>query len=86
MIPVPKIPQLSFVLCIFIFSLALSFRVLVFILDVVDMTDLQINTKLPLRRNRPGTKAKDWCHWPEETSENMDSLYHIQQVKHSNEI
>ncbi|CAF3666449.1 unnamed protein product [Rotaria sp. Silwood1] len=43
------------------------------------MTDLQVNTKLPLRRNRPGTKAKDWCHWPEETSENMDSLYHIQQ-------
>jgi len=45
------------------------------------MTDLQVNTKLPLRRNRPGTKAKDWCHWPEETSENMDSLYHIQQVR-----
>ena len=44
-------------------------------------TDLQINTKLPLRRNRPGIKAKDWCHWPEETPENMDSLYHIQQVK-----
>jgi len=43
------------------------------------MTDLQVNTKLPLRRNRPGTKAKDWCHWPDETSENMDSLYHIQQ-------
>ncbi|CAF1161048.1 unnamed protein product [Adineta ricciae] len=46
---------------------------------VEDMTDLQINTKLPLRRNRPGTKAAEWCHWPEETSENMDSLYHIQQ-------
>jgi hypothetical protein len=45
------------------------------------MTDLQVNTKLPLRRNRPGTKAKDWCHWPEETLENMDSLYHIQQVR-----
>lgn len=45
------------------------------------MTDLQVNTKLPLRRNRPGTKAKDWCHWPDETSENMDSLYHIQQVQ-----
>ena len=44
------------------------------------MTELQINTKLPLRRNRPGTKAAEWCHWPEETSENMDSLYHIQQV------
>jgi hypothetical protein len=45
------------------------------------MTDLQVNTKLPLRRNVPGTKAKDWCHWPEETLENMDSLYHIQQVR-----
>lgn len=45
------------------------------------MTDLQVNTKLPLRRNRPGTKAKDWCHWPEENSDNMDSLYHIQQVR-----
>jgi len=43
------------------------------------MTALQVDTKLPLRRNRPGTKAKDWCHWPEETPENMDSLYHIQQ-------
>jgi hypothetical protein len=48
---------------------------------IVDMTDLQVNTKLPLRRNRPGTKATEWCHWPEETSENMDSLYHIQQVR-----
>lgn len=47
---------------------------------ILDMTDLQVNTKLPLRRNRPGAKAKDWCHWPEETLENMDSLYHIQQV------
>ncbi len=41
------------------------------------MTDLQIS----LRRNRPGTKAKDWCHWSDEKTENMDSLYHIQQVK-----
>jgi hypothetical protein len=34
-----------------------------------------------LHRNRPGTKAKDWCHWSNEISDNMDSLYHIQQVK-----
>jgi hypothetical protein len=40
------------------------------------MTDLHI----PLRRNRPGTKAKDWCHWSDKTIDNMDSLYHIQQV------
>ena len=41
------------------------------------MTDLQI----PLRRNLPGTKAKDWCDWKDENSDNMDSLYYIQQVK-----
>jgi hypothetical protein len=44
---------------------------------ILDMTDVQV----PLRRNRPGTKAKDWCHWADETLENMDSLYHIQQVR-----
>lgn len=44
------------------------------------MTDLEVNTTLPLRRNRQGIKASEWCHWPEETAENMDSLYHIQQV------
>lgn len=45
------------------------------------MTDLQVNTKMPVRRNRPGTKATDWCHWPEESLESMDSLYHVQQVR-----
>jgi len=49
-------------------------------LNVLDMTDLQIS----LRRNRPGTKAKDWCHWSDEKTENMDSLYHIQQVNIKN--
>jgi hypothetical protein len=47
---------------------------------ILDMTDVQV----PLRRNRPGTKAKDWCHWADETLEHMDSLYHIQQVRLNN--
>ncbi|XP_059620465.1 MOB kinase activator-like 4 [Phlebotomus argentipes] len=36
-----------------------------------------------LRRNRPGTKAKDFCSWPDESFEEMDTLavqQYIQQM------
>ncbi|XP_023220089.1 MOB-like protein phocein [Centruroides sculpturatus] len=33
-----------------------------------------------LRRNRPGTKAENFCHWPEESFEEMDSTLAVQQV------
>ena len=33
-----------------------------------------------LRRNRPGTKAADFCAWPEESFEEMDSTLAVQQV------
>ncbi|RZC35410.1 Mob1 phocein domain containing protein [Asbolus verrucosus] len=32
-----------------------------------------------LRRNRPGTKAKDFCRWPDEPFEEMDSTLAVQQ-------
>uniref|UniRef100_A0A0K8TPQ0 Putative cell cycle-associated protein n=1 Tax=Tabanus bromius TaxID=304241 RepID=A0A0K8TPQ0_TABBR len=32
-----------------------------------------------LRRNRPGTKAKDFCRWPDEPLEEMDSTLAVQQ-------
>lgn len=32
-----------------------------------------------LRRNRPGTKAKDFCRWPDEAFEEMDSTLAVQQ-------
>ncbi|GLH02091.1 MOB kinase activator-like 4, partial [Gryllus bimaculatus] len=32
-----------------------------------------------LRRNRPGTKAKDFSRWPDEPFEEMDSTLAVQQ-------
>lgn len=32
-----------------------------------------------VRRNRPGTKNKDWCNWPDEQFEEMDSTLAVQQ-------
>ncbi|XP_030571332.1 MOB kinase activator-like 4 isoform X1 [Drosophila novamexicana] len=32
-----------------------------------------------LRRNRPGTKSKDFCRWPDEPLEEMDSTLAVQQ-------
>ncbi|KAJ8981684.1 hypothetical protein NQ317_017305 [Molorchus minor] len=32
-----------------------------------------------LRRNRPGTKAKDFCRWPDELFDEMDSTLAVQQ-------
>ncbi|XP_047988677.1 MOB kinase activator-like 4 [Cydia strobilella] len=32
-----------------------------------------------LRRNRPGSKAKDFCRWPDEPFEEMDSTLAVQQ-------
>lgn len=32
-----------------------------------------------LRRNRPGSKAKDFCRWPDERFEEMDSTLAVQQ-------
>lgn len=32
-----------------------------------------------LRRNRPGTKAKEFCRWPDEPFEEMDSTLAVQQ-------
>lgn len=32
-----------------------------------------------IRRNRPGTKAKDFCRWPDEPLEEMDSTLAVQQ-------
>ncbi|XP_055919404.1 MOB kinase activator-like 4 [Eupeodes corollae] len=32
-----------------------------------------------LRRNRPGTKAKDFCRWPDEPLDEMDSTLAVQQ-------
>ncbi|CAB1347050.1 unnamed protein product [Coregonus sp. 'balchen'] len=34
-----------------------------------------------LRRNRPGTKAKDFYNWPDESFEEMDSTLAVQQVQ-----
>ncbi|CAH2093776.1 unnamed protein product [Euphydryas editha] len=34
---------------------------------------------LKLRRNRPGSKAKDFCRWPDEPFEEMDSTLAVQQ-------
>ena len=31
------------------------------------------------RRNRPGTKASEFCHWPDESFEEMDSTLAVQQ-------
>jgi len=33
-----------------------------------------------LRRNRPGTKAEDWCRWKDEAFEEMDSTLAVQQL------
>ncbi|KAA0188391.1 MOB family member 4 phocein [Fasciolopsis buskii] len=32
-----------------------------------------------LRRNRPGTKAEEWCNWPDESFEEMESTLAVQQ-------
>ncbi|XP_074659061.1 MOB-like protein phocein [Tubulanus polymorphus] len=32
-----------------------------------------------LRRNRSGTKSSDWCNWPDESFEEMDSTLAVQQ-------
>lgn len=32
-----------------------------------------------VRRNRPGTQASEYCHWPDETFEEMDSTLAVQQ-------
>ncbi len=32
-----------------------------------------------LRRNRPGTRSLAYCHWPDESFENMDSTLAVQQ-------
>ncbi|XP_076461954.1 MOB kinase activator-like 4 [Babylonia areolata] len=32
-----------------------------------------------VRRNRPGTKSKDWCSWQDESFEEMDSTLAVQQ-------
>ncbi|XP_067934110.1 MOB-like protein phocein [Watersipora subatra] len=32
-----------------------------------------------LRRNLPGTKASEWCAWPSQTFEEMDSIVVVQQ-------
>ncbi|KHJ42714.1 Mob1/phocein family protein [Trichuris suis] len=38
-----------------------------------------VPTERILRRNRPGTKAADWCKWPEMKFEEMDSTLSVQQ-------
>ncbi|TGZ73422.1 hypothetical protein CRM22_001529 [Opisthorchis felineus] len=35
--------------------------------------------KVILRRNRPGTKAEEWCNWPDEPFEEMESTLAVQQ-------
>jgi len=42
------------------------------------MTEVEVQPEL-LRRNLPGTKAVDWCRWPEQTYEEMDSTVVVQQ-------
>ncbi|GBM80787.1 MOB kinase activator-like 4 [Araneus ventricosus] len=37
------------------------------------------DTSSILRRNRPGTKAQNFCNWPEEPFEEMDSTLAVQQ-------
>ncbi|XP_005089973.1 MOB-like protein phocein [Aplysia californica] len=32
-----------------------------------------------IRRNRPGTKTKDWCNWEDESFDEMDSTLAVQQ-------
>jgi hypothetical protein len=50
--------------------------------DDVEMMD--VNSLKPagqlLRRNRPGTTAKNWCNWPDEELDEMDSTLATQQV------
>jgi len=46
------------------------------------LTSDQVNPNEPAmfaRRNRPGTSAKDWCKWPNEDLEDMDSTLAVQQ-------
>ncbi|XP_013399963.1 MOB-like protein phocein [Lingula anatina] len=36
-------------------------------------------TQIMVRRNLPGTKYEEWCNWPDETFEEMDSTLAVQQ-------
>ncbi|CAH8519817.1 unnamed protein product [Schistosoma bovis] len=36
-------------------------------------------SKVYFRRNRPGTKAEEWCNWPDEPFEDMESTLAVQQ-------
>ncbi|KAH8875127.1 MOB kinase activator-like 4 [Schistosoma japonicum] len=36
--------------------------------------------KVYFRRNRPGTKAEEWCNWPDEPFEDMESTLAVQQT------
>ncbi|ESN91967.1 hypothetical protein HELRODRAFT_186181 [Helobdella robusta] len=38
-----------------------------------------VETNQIVRRNRPGTKANDWCKWPDESFEEMESTLAVQQ-------
>jgi hypothetical protein len=51
--------------------------------DDIEMMD--VNSMKPagqlLRRNRHGTSAKNWCNWPDEELDEMDSTLATQQVR-----
>lgn len=51
--------------------------------DDIEMMD--VNSMKPagqlLRRNRPGTSARNWCNWPDEELDEMDSTLATQQVR-----
>ncbi|KAF6030644.1 hypothetical protein EB796_011051 [Bugula neritina] len=46
------------------------------------MTDVEAHhdqLQEPIRRNRPGTKSSEWCNWPPQSFEEMDSTVLVQQ-------
>jgi hypothetical protein len=48
--------------------------------DCEDMGSPTAAVNNPPRRNRPGTSARDWCKWPEQELDEMESTLAVQQV------
>lgn len=50
----------------------------------IDMNEIELeeamSPPLAVRRNRPGTSAKDWCKWSDQGLDEMESTLAVQQV------
>ncbi len=46
--------------------------------DQTSHTDSSVLTNP--RRNRPGTSTRDWCKWPDQELDEMESTLAVQQV------